>query len=161
MKMSSLFDENFLLEFKEYEWFNYNVPTPQGWILFISFPDFSLQQITREVPASLLLLFFCYCFQKIGLWNSKILCDKFWHRNPVPACSITSVMSGLFGALWTVACQAPLSMGFSRQEYWSELPFPPPGDFPDSGIKPVSTALAGEFFTTEPPGKPHRNLGVA
>ena len=53
----------------------------------------------------------------------------------------------------TVACQAPLSMGFSRQEYWSGLPFPPPGDLPDPRIDPVSPALAGRFFTTEPPGK--------
>ena len=57
--------------------------------------------------------------------------------------------------LWTVARQAPLSMGFLRQEYWRGLPFPPPGDLPDPGIEPVSTALAGEFFTTEPPGKPN------
>ena len=52
---------------------------------------------------------------------------------------------------WTVACQAPLSMGFSRQEYCSGLPFLPPGDLPDPGIKPrslVSPALAGGFFTT-------------
>ena len=52
--------------------------------------------------------------------------------------------------LWTVARQAPLSMGFSRQEYSSELPCPPPGDLPDTGIEPVSPALAGGFFTTEP-----------
>ena len=44
----------------------------------------------------------------------------------------------LFEMLWTVAPQAPLSMGFSRQEYWSELPCPPPGDLPDPGIKPTS-----------------------
>ena len=53
--------------------------------------------------------------------------------------------------LWTVACQTPLSMGFSKQEYWSELPCPPPGDLPEPGIKPVSLtspALAGGFFTT-------------
>ena len=53
--------------------------------------------------------------------------------------------------------QAPLSMEFSRQEYWSGFPFPSPGDLPNPGIKPVSPAsptLAGEFFTTEPPGKP-------
>ena len=52
---------------------------------------------------------------------------------------------------WPVAHQAPLSMGFSRQEYWNRLPFPPPGDPPDAGIKPtslVSPALAGGFFTT-------------
>ena len=52
---------------------------------------------------------------------------------------------------WTVAHQAPLSMGFSRQEYWSGLPYPPPGDLPDPGIEPTSLtspALAGGFFTT-------------
>ena len=47
----------------------------------------------------------------------------------------------------TVARQAPLSMGFSRQEYWSRLPFPPPGDLPDPGIEPGSPILAGGFFT--------------
>ena len=54
---------------------------------------------------------------------------------------------------WTAAHQAPPSMGFPRQEYWSGLPFPPPGDFPNLRIKPVSPvspALAGRFFTTEP-----------
>ena len=54
-------------------------------------------------------------------------------------------------ALWTVALQAPLSMGFLRQEYWSGLPFPSPGDLPDPGIEPeslMSPALAGGFFTT-------------
>ena len=50
--------------------------------------------------------------------------------------------------------QAPPSMEFSRQEYWSGLPFPSPGDLPDPGIKPTSPALTGGFFTTEPPGKP-------
>ena len=60
-------------------------------------------------------------------------------------------MSSSFETPWTVACQAPLSMGFPRQEYWSGLPFPSPGDVPDPGIKPTSPALAGRFFTTEPP----------
>jgi len=62
----------------------------------------------------------------------------------------------LFATLWTVAYQASLSVGFSRQEYWSGLPFPSPGDFPDTGIKPASLAscaLTGRFFTTVPPGK--------
>ena len=57
----------------------------------------------------------------------------------------------LIGTPWTVAHQAPLSMGFSRQEYWSELPSPPLEYLPDPGIKPaalMSPALAGEFFTT-------------
>ena len=59
----------------------------------------------------------------------------------------------LFVTLRAVACQAALSMVFSRQEYWSGLPFPPPGDLPHRGIKPVSPALIGGYFTTEPPGK--------
>ena len=54
---------------------------------------------------------------------------------------------------WTVAHQAPLSMGFSRQEYWSGLPLPSPGDLPDPRIELASPALAGGFFTTEPPGR--------
>ena len=57
-------------------------------------------------------------------------------------------------APWTVACQAPLSMGFDQREYWSGLPFPSPGDLPNPGIEPASPALASGFFTTEPPGKP-------
>ena len=50
-------------------------------------------------------------------------------------------------------CQAPLSMGFPRQEYWNRLPFPSPGDFPNPSIKSVSPPLAVKFFTTEPPGR--------
>ena len=66
-------------------------------------------------------------------------------------------MPGSLATPWTVIQQAPLSMGFPRQEYWSGLPFPPPGDPPNPGIKLmslVSPSLAGGFFTTEPPGKP-------
>ena len=58
---------------------------------------------------------------------------------------------------WTVDHQASLSMEFSRQEYWSGLPFPSPGDLSDPGIKPVSPALAGRFFTTGPPEEPNMN----
>ena len=67
-------------------------------------------------------------------------------------CSLTSAVSNSVIS-WTLARQAPLSMGFSRQEYWSGLPFPPPGDLPDPGIKPASPVLTGGFFTAEPPGK--------
>ena len=56
--------------------------------------------------------------------------------------------------LWTIACQAPLSMEFSKQEYWSDLPFPPPGDLLHPGIETVTPALAGGSFTLEPPGEP-------
>ena len=70
----------------------------------------------------------------------------------VHACSVTLVMSDSV-TLWTVACQTLLSMGFSRQEYWRGLSCPPPGVFPDPEIEPRSPALAGRFFTSEPPGK--------
>ena len=57
-----------------------------------------------------------------------------------------------FATLWTVSRQAPLSMGLSRQEYWSGLPFPSPGDPPDPKVKPESPTLVGGFFTSELPG---------
>ena len=58
----------------------------------------------------------------------------------------------LFVTPWAVACQAPLSMGFPKQENWSRLPFSSPGDLPKPGIEPTTPALAGGFLTTEPPG---------
>ena len=64
----------------------------------------------------------------------------------------------LFATPWTIAHQVPLSMEFSRHEYWSGLPFPPPGDLPEPGTEPVSLkspALASGLFTTETPGKPN------
>ena len=60
----------------------------------------------------------------------------------------------VFATPWTVAYQAPPSMGFSRQEYWSGLPFSSPGDLPDPGIEPGSPALQADTLTSEPPGKP-------
>ena len=75
---------------------------------------------------------------------------------PRSSCACVCVLScvQLFVTPWTVACQALLSVKFSRQEYCSGLPFPPSGDLPDSGIEPASLvppALAGRFFTTGPP----------
>ena len=60
----------------------------------------------------------------------------------------------LFATPWTVAHQAPPSMEFSRQEYWSGLPFPSPGDLPDPGIEPGSPTLQADALLSEPPGKP-------
>ena len=60
----------------------------------------------------------------------------------------------LLATPWTAAYQAPLSMGFSRQECWSALPFPSPGDLPDPGIEPGSPALRADALLSEPPGKP-------
>jgi len=60
----------------------------------------------------------------------------------------------LFATPWTIAYQAPLSMEFSRQEYWSGLLFPSPGDLPDPGIEPRSPTLQADASPSEPPGKP-------
>ena len=65
----------------------------------------------------------------------------------------------LFAIPWTVAYQAPLYMGFSRQEYWNGLPFPSPGDLPNPGIKPRSPTLQGDSLPAEPQEKP-KNTGV-
>ena len=64
----------------------------------------------------------------------------------------------LFATPWTVAYKAPLSMGFSRQEYWSGLPFPSPGDLPDPGIESRSPALQADALTFEPPNLLYLNL---
>ena len=68
-----------------------------------------------------------------------------------------SVVYDFLQHLWTVPCQAPLSIGFSRQDYWSGLPFPPPGDLPHPGIEhssPVSPMLQADSLPAEPQGKP-------
>ena len=69
-----------------------------------------------------------------------------------------SPMSNSLATPWTAALQAPLSMGFPRQENWSGLLFPSSRDLPNPGIKPKSPVLAGRFFTTEPPWKPGISL---
>ena len=74
--------------------------------------------------------------------------------------AISVLVTQLYPTLFN-PCQALLSIGFSRQEYWSGLPFPSPGDLLDLGIEPVSLALAGEFFTTEASGKPTHGVHKA
>ena len=68
--------------------------------------------------------------------------------------SLVTKSCPILAITWTVACQAPLSMRFSRQEYWSGLPFPSPGDLPNPGIKPRSPALQADSLPTELCGKP-------
>ena len=107
-------------------------------------------------------LFFFRCFiflLPLCLWHYLILAlalswlwPLFPLSIPLPACMLSCfshvwLFATLCKKLATVAHQDPLSMGFSRQEYWSGLPFPPPGDLPNPGIEPVSHALAGGFFT--------------
>ena len=67
----------------------------------------------------------------------------------------------LFATVWTVARQAPLSMGYFRQEYWSGLPFPSPGDLPNPGIEPGSPALQADSLLSEPLGKPYSTIEQA
>ena len=81
----------------------------------------------------------------------------------VCVCVCTQSLSHIwvFATPWTVASQAPLSMGFSRQKYWSRLPFPPPGDLPNPEVKPrspASPALAGGLFTTGPPANSSKSI---
>ena len=71
---------------------------------------------------------------------------------------VCSVMSGSFLTPWTGSHQTPLTIEFSRQEYWSGLPFPPAGDLPNPGVNPMSPSLAGKYLTTEPPGKPGQGI---
>ena len=80
------------------------------------------------------------------LWNQLLPLTK------VKVKSLSRVR--LFATPWTVAHQAPPSMGFSRQEYWSGLPFPSPGDLPNPGIEPRGPTLQADALTFEPPGKP-------
>ena len=94
--------------------------------------------------------------------------DKHWLARKVSfiqeasnLCVSPSVVSDSFATPWTIACQAPLSMEIPRQEYWSGLPFPSPGDLPDPEtelMSPASPALVGRSFTTEPPGKQPCNI---
>ena len=77
-------------------------------------------------------------------------------RLEISACILSHVL--LFVAPWTVVCQAPLCLGFPRQEYWSGWPFPPLGKLPIPGIKHTSPALGGRFFIPEPPWKPRLEI---
>ena len=141
-------------------------PGSKGLLHFLVYIPFftSLQPLSQSY-----LLFWLYCLPSSLIkplwlhWTTQILHNSLSiSRALTPsakslfithACSVTESCPTLC-APWTLARQAPLSMGFPRQEYWSGLPFPPPVDLSHPGIQPVSPTLAGRFFTTEPPGKP-------
>ena len=101
-----------------------------------------------------------YCDRVTGLeYITMILTYIHNQRNSyLLCCCLVANMYPTLASSWTVARQAPLSMGFFRQEYWSGLPFPSPGDLPDSGNRTHISCTAGAFFTAEPPGKPQRSL---
>ena len=99
---------------------------------------------------SYILLHFAHFCSEIVFWFKVFFS---YHQMTVSVCVFSRVW--LFVIPWTETCQAPLFMEFSRQEYWSQLPFPTSGDLSDLGIKPISPAtpaLTDKFFTTE---KPH------
>ena len=104
-----------------------------------------------------------WAFQRLG-WGQKGL--QLRHQNTV-LCSVSDGKQvaqlpscvQLFATPWILAHQAPLSMGFSRQEYWSGQPVPSPGELPDSGIEPGSAALQADSLPAEAQGKP-KNTGV-
>jgi hypothetical protein len=96
-----------------------------------------------------------------GMLHNDLILHVLWsdhhHKSDNNVKLLVHSLVGLFVILWTVACQAFLTMRFSRQKYWSVFSFPPPGDLPDPGFKPMSPAspaLAGKFFPGLPPGKP-------
>ena len=119
----------------------------------LRFPALQANSLPAELPGS------PYCNLSTHKISRKINYkrreEKLFIRSLmcVCVCSVAHHVR-LFVTPWTVAHQAPLSTGFPRQEYWRGLPFPPPEDLPDPGIKPESPALVGVFFTTEPHGKP-------
>ena len=111
---------------------------------------FPVNHLKRTACASLphrLVLFLChYHFHHPTLW-------RWFSKNTRKVKSLSRVR--LFVTPWTVAYQAPPSMGFSRQECWKGLPFPSPGDLPNPGIKPRSPALQADASLSEPPPKCH------
>ena len=107
-----------------------------------------------NASSQMMKCYLCF-FSTVGSFESR---PKQSPHVAFGCCSVQSLSHvRLIGTPRTVACQAPLSLKFSRQEHWSGLPFPSSGDLPDSGIEPMSLAspaLAGGFFTTAPLGNP-------
>ena len=90
---------------------------------------------------------------EISITSDMQMTPPLWQKVKVKVKSLSPVQ--LFSTPWTVAYQAPPSMGFYSQECWSGLPFPSPGDLSNPGIEPNSPALGADTLTSEPSGKPH------
>ena len=106
--------------------------------------------MTSFVP-KVISYFFCFFFNfTLYLIDNAVLVSGVWYTDPVICMLSCFSRVQLFATLWTVACQAPLSMGLSRQEYWSRFPCLPPGDLPNPRTEPMSLmspTLVGGFFT--------------
>ena len=93
---------------------------------------------------------------KVHRWSIESLKRYHWKSGG----GLDAKLCPILATPWTVACRAPLSMGFPRQEYWNGLPFPSPGNLSNTRIKPMSLALAGGSFPTGPPGTLHMSVCV-
>ena len=100
-----------------------------------------------------------FSFSNTAPHKAGVMCLNFIKEGVEDSCTHAQSLSHvrLFAIPWTAAHQAPLSKGFPRQEHWSGLPFPSPGNLPGTGIEPTFPAVAGRFFTMEPPGKPQES----
>ena len=123
----------------------YSLKTPQRHLLFPLRPRPSHAQ--KHIPLYCMLTPF-----RESSWVPRVISSCLFLPCNI-MCVSHSVVSDSFVTPWTVEHQTPLSMEFSRQEYWSGLPFPSPGDLPDPGIEPRSPALQADSLPTEPPGK--------
>ena len=138
---------------KDYEWIN----QPRAW-----------RQVDDTGPPSVLewsipgtdMLDICILDVDVLFLHSDLLPSSLLKESLVCACVRTEAISPVWLSVtpWTVDRHAPLSIGFSRQEYWSGLPCPPPGDLPNSGIKPRSPAFQADSLPSEPPGKAKESL---
>ena len=127
-----------------------------NWVTSLSFKAFKfiMWVARRKVVNS-----FVFSSNKLPCKDLLLLATQ--NDNILRMCTVPQLCPTL-ATPWTVACQTPLSMGLSKQEYYGGLPVPPPGGLPDPGIKPISPAspaLASKFFNTEPPGKFHLKDG--
>ena len=121
---------------------------------------FSIWQWNSYMQINIILFYYLPCskkgFEDGCFLRTRIKMGHFCRMQVVPKCSESVSHSShvwLFATPWIVDCQAPLSMGFPRQEYWSGLPFPSPGYLPNPEIKPRYPALQADSLPSEPPGK--------
>ena len=128
----------------------HNITQPLSWLFMLS--TSSLWAASWIAKSCLKLLIIINWSLQVELYAIQKAC--WW------CCSITKLRLTLCDPMDCIACQAPLSMGFARQEYWSGLLLPHPGDLPTQESNPC-LLLAGGFFTTEPPGKPTESTGLA
>ena len=130
----------------------FRTPHEFPWLLLSLLFSFHSRPFAVPYIFSRVSLPWCWkCYSLCLEYSSLLFLSYYFFTSFVCVKSLSRVR--LFETPWTVAHQAPLSMGFSRQEYWSGLPFSSPGDLPNLGIKPGPPALQADALTSEPPGK--------